>query len=179
MSIVRPPPIEPFHPLLKDAKPLLNRIPLPERHALPRHAQSGKCPRIPRPAVHQHRRRVCARPLHPSYETGRIVAVSCRRKRYPEKLPILRVDRCPKIVPRPLHLHLRLVDRDRRPVPFLRCTEQLFRPVIPLPCCLIRRSIEETEHLCRLPARQAIVQQRDSRSTELVQFGFRSRTKML
>ena len=111
---------------------------------------------------------VRARFQHLSDETGGVVTVSRRRDFQAEQLPVLRVDGRPEEVPRPLHLHLRLVDRDRLPAPPWWGTEQRLRPVIPLPCCLIRCLIEEAEHLCRLPARQAIVQQRDSRSTEPV-----------
>ena len=65
MSVMRPPPIEPFHPLLEDTKPLrcstAFRFPNVIR-SHPRHAHPAQCPRIPRPAVHEYRRRVRARP---------------------------------------------------------------------------------------------------------------------
>ena len=116
MSVMRPPPIEPFHPLLEDTKPLrcstAFRFPNVTR-SHPRHPHPAQCPRIPRSSVHEYRRRARARSQHPSYEAGSIAAVSRRRKRYPEQLPILRVYGCPEEVPRPLHLHLRLVNRSR------------------------------------------------------------------
>jgi len=133
--IVRPPPVEPFHPLLEDAKPLSYCFPFTayRSHSNPIRLRTYTYHGPPSTTTVELLGHMCnARRMK-----WCVAAFSRRCELYAKQLPVVRIDRRPEEVVRSIYLDLDFIDRDRTSAPWWRYAKQRLRPVVPLPCRLI------------------------------------------
>jgi hypothetical protein len=176
---MRPPSIKPLHPLLKDREPLLHCVPLPERHSLPRHAQSAQ-----RPWISYHG------PLSTSTVGVFVHAFSIRRMKREASRPsrvgvsatqsssLFSVSTAAQMkYHRSFHLYFRLVNRYCWPVPLRWFTEQRLRPMVQLPHGFMG-GLSENESASAV-RRHDRPKYSSAIPNDRSLFGFRSRTKTL